>query len=358
MAESSRLTFAVLATLGVLCSALPQLSLAEAVQTKADPAQPMLHLVFADEAGHPVHPTTACLTAIFWGGEHRVSLPVQGADTAIPMTLSWIEQQVKSADTLQHLYFAAEGYAPIRSNEFAWPGSGARVDGSPATKTIDLGRGARVELEAGKDLRLNVVFRKPGKRIQRFLDESGAPVPGVKFTHGPFKTNQNHCGAASAIEGYGRRVSDGEGRADIRDADLEYLIEVEKDKFGVVTPKPDPGSNPHIDIVIARLPAEETVVVLHRWARMPLQFQVLRDGKPVSKQRLSAMLAHCPCGACGGPLATSDENGKVSVADFYPEEYESIAFLDESSDRALWKITQAEMLSKGLPKTVELPVGK
>jgi hypothetical protein len=288
-----------------------------------------------------------------------VPLPVQGAEISIPLTRAWIEQQVKQVDAalhlyVQHLYFEAKGYAPIRSNEFAWPGSSDTVAGNPATRALDLGRGARVELESDKELRLKVVFRRPGKRSLRFLDETGTPVPGVEFTHGAFKAIEGHCGVALAIEDYGHRVSDSDGRADIRDADVEYLIEVRKDRFSVVTPKPD--SDPLTDHIIARLSAKETVVVLHRWVRMPLEFQVLRDGKPVRKRLLTGMLAVCPCGACDGPLATSDENGKISVADFYPDEYEYIAFFADSGGRELWKITQAEMLSKGLPKVIELPL--
>ncbi len=333
-------------------------SLAEEVQTPAGSNQPVLRLFFADESGQPVIPTTAKLTIVPWGGVQTVALPVQGSGVSIPLTRAWIDQQIKQVDAalhlyVQHLYFEAEGYAPIRSNEFAWPGSSDTVAENPATKTLDLGRGARVELESGKELRLNVVFRKPGKRSLRFLDETGAPMPGVEFTHGAFKVIEGHCGVASAIEDYGSRVSDRDGRADIRDADVEYLIEVRKNRFGVVTPKP--YSNPDTDAIIARLPSEETIVVLHRWVRMPLEFNVLRDSKPVGKGLLTGMLAVYPCGKCDGPLATSDKNGIISVADFYPEEYEYIAFPGESGGRELWKLTQAEMLSKGLPKTVELP---
>lgn len=349
------MTLIVLAVMEVSQATLPQNAVVDEGQTISDINSSVLHLSFSNESGQPVKITKALLTAIEWGDVQKVSLPAGTSEIIIPFNLAWLKEQTTTKGYRQHFYFEAEGYAPIQSNVFPWPGSYDWINGDSNLKILEVGQHARVILEEDKDIHLNVIFRKLGKRRLRFVDEAGMPMSGVKFTYGPYCFNECHCGWVATIEDYGQCISDDKGRADIRDGDIEYLFAIEKDRFSAVTPEPASDCNPYIDGIIARLSAKETIIVLHRWLNLPLELQVLQDGKPVKQRMLTIMLAECCCGACGGPLATSDANGKITVPDFYPEKYEYIVFYDANNKHEIWKMTLEEILSKGLPKIVQLP---
>jgi hypothetical protein len=317
---------------------------------------PVLQLDFRDEGGCPVKVKTAKLTVICYNDGGDVTLPVDTSSITIPLSLGWLQKQFEPAKEAihLHLYLVADGYAPIRSNVFMWPGVSGYPTESEATGTIDLGRGAKADLTLGKDVHLNVVFRKPGKRVLRFVDEAGQPMPGIKFTYGPFEDERNHCGFVGTIEDYGQCETNLQGLAEVRDADVEYLLTINHVNCSVRSPKPGSFTYPIGDQLNLRLSSEETTITMHRWLRMPLEFHVFRGGKPVDQAGLFVMLPGCHCGGCGGTIATTDKDGRVIVPDFYPENYEYIAFLD-SNEKPLWKMTQEEILAKGLPKVVELP---
>ncbi|MDQ1257319.1 MAG: hypothetical protein QG656_1923, partial [Candidatus Hydrogenedentes bacterium] len=237
----------------------------------AEPETPaLLHLRFSDETGQPVRLQSAQILVLFSGGYSTVSLPVEESELTIPLTFAWLKQldeRICGDGSMMHqvLYFKADGYVSVQSNAFAWPETEEWNHGEPGEHNIEFMPGMRIDLAPGKELTLNVPFRKPAKRHLRFVDEQGVPMSGVKFSYGPFGFGTGRCGNLWTIEDYGTCETGVEGRAEIQDADVEYLFIIEQNRFSLWNPEPNASGDPFVNGLHMRLSDEETTVVMHRW---------------------------------------------------------------------------------------------
>jgi hypothetical protein len=57
--------------------------------------------------------------------------------------------------------------------------------------------------------------------------------------------------------------------------------------------------------------------------------------------------------ACDGQIGTTDAEGMIRLAEFYPEEFEAVYFLDSDQQR-IWEADPTKWLSRG---TIEVELG-
>ena len=128
-------------------------------------------------------------------------------------------------------------------------------------------------------------------------------------------------------------MANSDGWIEVPDGDFEYALEL----------GPQLGSD-HVFVangryererLVTRLPRPETDVVVHRFPVRPLKIRVWRGQEPASEVWLHAHMANCPCGACSGPLARTDEMGHIQLDEFRPEEWTWVWLVD--GDTEYWR---------------------
>ncbi len=83
--------------------------------------------------------------------------------------------------------------------------------------------------------------------------------------------------------------------------------------------------------------------------------QVTRNGEPAAGLRLIGRLAGCPCGACSGGVSrgressepASNREGILVIPDFYPEEWDSVYFLDKD-EKIIWEADPRKWSKTGI----------
>jgi hypothetical protein len=114
------------------------------------------------------------------------------------------------------------------------------------------------------------------------------------------------------------------------DGDFEYAFEFRKPDWLLHEPQGWDAMR-----LVTRLEAEETPVVFQEMERRPLRL-VVKEGRAVAQRRtLFCALAHAGCGANEGPLATTDDRGRITLPEFRPQRYAEIFFPD-GNRRRLW----------------------
>jgi hypothetical protein len=311
-------------------------------------------MLFSDEDGKPVRVSKAELLLVAWGDAERIELGRDISELRLTMDGEWLEQRwnrLKDMETA-YLLFHAEGYVPVRSEPFRWIGSrgGSFGERVAKTKIMLLMYWIDVIVEEGKDAVLGVYFRKPRDRYLRFVDDEGIPVKDVKVSSYIYWSSSNHCGHLSGADPLGDGVSDSEGRLKIPDGDIEYAFKIDKHHYWLKNPK----SPAFPERLVTHLQSDETTVELHRLSKGTLSLRVFENGKPAAGKVLLGTLTACPCGACSGPVDMrnmgnkTDENGRLIIEDFYPEEWESVFFLSEKDDTILWKWMPALLPDKAV----------
>jgi hypothetical protein len=258
------------------------------------------------------------------------------------------------------LYFTAEGYASISSEEFHWIGSQGPPYGTRMYEAVITFPGREsIIVKEGQSVEVNLVFRRPKPRSLRLIDDQRDPVPDVKVSIYMFWSAYNHCGTLGGADPIGSAASDQDGRVSVPDGDFEYAFEFEK-RLYVLN---EPGTMPYIPPrLFTHLSKSETTVKMHRWKRRTLEMIVTADGRAAKGLIVGGCLADCPCGACCGPLARSrpdgrtrtdtDDDGNFQMQDFYPEEFERIILI-EDENKEIWSEDPRKWPSTGVIK-VEL----
>lgn len=290
-----------------------------------------LHL--RDTDGRPVAPSKVELELVAWGDNERLPLRSAGSRVFLPLDTTWLKERWTPSRGLYYwgyLYLEADGYASIRSDRFYW--SGSRTDDhAPVTMTrLRFPCGAEARVRPGGQAECTVAFRRPRPRTLRLVDTQGQAVAGVKVSSYRFFSSNNHCNALSGCEPLGTAVSDAEGRVPVIDGDFEYAFEFRKPGWLLLEPQSWDAMR-----LVTRLETEETSVVFQEMERRPLQL-VVKEGSAVAGGRvLFGALAHAGCGVNRGPLATTDDQGRITLPDFRPERYAEIYFPD-GNQRPLW----------------------
>jgi len=351
--------------------AIAPLAFAVSGATRPADSQPTwateLGLRLVDAQRRPVRVSKAELLLVAWGDADRLTLPVQGDHLHLDLSPSWLRSRWprRFPDLMRaYLYVQAEGYAPVRSEPFLWLGSRAGDRGRDAdVVTIDFRQGLPARLREGERAERTITLRRPRPRRVSLVGDDGRPLGGVRVLAYMFWSASNHCGVLRGAEPLGEYVSDEAGGLMLADGDFEYALMLEESRSAFRLP-PGPGvtaviqhlgsptSGDYLSTLVSFLQPPNTTFRVHRFARRPLHARILCGGRPVAQVTLMCSLANCGCGACSGPLGTSDAMGRIVVDDFYPEEIEEL-FICGPDGKRTWQMSR-----RALPSgTLEVDLG-
>jgi hypothetical protein len=304
-------------------------------QTPA-PTELVIHAV--GPAGQPLTISGAELYLDYWGSGDTVVLPTSGATVRVPLGRDWLCRE--HPDLCEAGYLAARivlratGYASIASDRFAWIGS---IE-DPNDFANRASQPARVRFptqdpwvfHAGTSRVVTMTFRRAEPRRLKLVDQSGKGVPGATVTVIELMARSNHTGHPEGPVVVQRARTDERGMVAVPDADLTYAFRVAKSHHQLIG---------DVDGVLEmRLTAPITRVPLRRLARRPLRLAFVGRPVDVAKIPVRACVINCSSGeACCGPLGETDAQGRLTIEDFYPDEFESVFVPGEGTTRR-WEI--------------------
>ncbi|MBI4914261.1 MAG: hypothetical protein HY825_00295 [Acidobacteria bacterium] len=237
-----------------------------------------------------------------------------------------------------YIYVQADGYVPIRSEPFRWPAVEATVpDPGSVSARIDFRQGTSVPLTANEDAALAVTLRRPEPRYVTLVGDRGEALSGERLSANMFWSRSNHCGVLAGADPLGEFVSDSAGRIALPDGDYEYAL-VLRDSRSVFRSPPQREE----PTLLSYLPKPDTTLHVHRFVRRPLRVHVLSHGRPVSHAVLNGRVANCGCGACEGPIAVSDTEGRMAVDEFYPEDI-GVLFICNEDRKPVWQLAPSDL---------------
>ncbi|HWP83832.1 MAG TPA: hypothetical protein VNN17_01460 [Terriglobia bacterium] len=289
----------------------------------------------ADEAGQPARLSKAELYLDVWGGGERIALAPDEAGVRVPLDRSWLcserpalcqDQYVEGRVLLQ-----AQAFAPVVSGSFLWMGSVETPGEEPRTVvTVTFLNGAWMSVAQGESKQLTIPLRRPRPRKLRFVNPAGEPVAGVRVRASLLLAASNPCGSVEG-EPLAEGLSDAAGEFIFPDADAVYSFELAKAHHALADPQ-EPDQNMRI---IGAPSGPVSTVVLRELEKRPLQFRIT-GGENLAGLQLSACRTACSCGACCGTLGESDDQGRIDIEDFHPEEYERLTLTDREG-RQVWQ---------------------
>jgi hypothetical protein len=166
----------------------------------------------------------------------------------------------------------------------------------------------------------------------QLVDDEGQPVSGVSMAAWVFWSIANRCGFLASTDSLGAAVTDAQGRAALPGGDFEHTLVLGDDAWVFHARR---GESYARDRLILRLDSGETRIVLHRLPVVRFELTVTEHGVPVQGLTLRATLAGCGCGACDGPLETTDAQGRIVIDAFRPEEW-AVVELRDADGRVRW----------------------
>jgi hypothetical protein len=318
-----------------------------AIARPADAQQ--LRLAIADSAGGAALEAQVEVLLVAWRGVHRVPVNVQNGESSIDVTAAWLRANwPERASDLEKAYIhvRAPGHAAALSRPFQFPGSGGDSMHISFTR-------AGATLRNGARATLALPLAPAGSKTIRFVDGDDRPVSGVSIGAWMFWSTSNRCGLLVDRDSVGAGVSDAEGRVTLPAGDIEYALVLRDDTHFFQARQSERYARRRL---ILRLPADETRIVLQPLATVRLELLVTERGSPVSGVTLRAVLADCGCGACDGPLATTDTNGRILIDGFRPEEWSEVELRD-ATGRVRW-IGDPRDWSRGGTFAIRLEAGE
>lgn len=249
------------------------------------------------------------------------------------------------------LYLEADGYVSVRSKPMYLIGAKTQTGELAEKVVIEFHQGSKTTILKGETKEVDLMLREPQDRYLVFVDEAQHPVSDVKVKSYMFWSNSNHCGYPSGSTLLAEEISDKEGRVAIPDGEFEYLLEFEKELYHL---KEQPLFDPMK--LITYLSTQEIIIELHSLNKQPLEMVVKQNGIPQPNKKLYGQWIGCPCGSCPHEFATTDEKGRISLDEFYPEEWLWIYFLNEGplEDGHAWSTDPKEFSGTEVIE-VELP---
>ena len=290
-----------------------------------------LDLSFVDTDGKPVRLATADLLLVAWGATERIGLETSDDGLSLTLDGDWLRSRWSRFDDQEgvYLYLQAPPLAAIQSHRFTWLGAA----GHAGAVTIAFPRGQEIAVDEGMNATMTVVFRTTARRRVRVVDPDGRPRPGTAINAFMFWSQSNHCAVLAGGEPLGSFVANTDGWIEVPDGDFEYAFELGRG-----------FTSDHVFLnegryererLVTRLLQPDTDVVVHQFPVRPLEMRVWRADEPAPGISLHAHMANCPCGACSGPLAQTDETGRIRLDEFRPEEWAWVWLVD--GDTEYWR---------------------
>jgi hypothetical protein len=293
-----------------------------------------------DEAGRLLRLSRAEVYLDIWGHGQNVALAQSERGVKLPLDRSWPceawpEICDKNALWGARLILQAEGYAVVTSRTFAPFGTAGPhiplAGTSGDTVTIEFEGIPAVRVKEGETKEITVPFRRPAPRVLRIVDEQGKRLAGIDIMDRLIFAQSNHCGAVEGetlIQG----VTDASGEMKIPDAGGECAFEMDPRHYAL-----QESAIAEVPIVaIRQLRAPVTIVVLRALEKKSLlQLEFTNGGTPAAGLQLMSCRDHC-CGACCGTIeGETDNNGRVLLKDYYPDEI--VLHLRDRSDKVYWQ---------------------
>ncbi len=295
-----------------------------------------LTLNFVDTNGRPVEVTKAELLLVAWAETERIELETSANSLQLVLEPDWLRSRWPQFDAQEavFLYLQAPPLAAIRSHRFRWP----VITGYGIPTVIDF-PGGRQAVVKDEDASMTLAFRPTGVRRVRIVDPQGMPLRDVAVSVSMFWSTSGRCAVMTGSEYLGRRVTNADGIVEVADGDFEYALSL----LGGHHVFAEGGSIPWR--LLTHLTEPTTDIVAREFPIQPLKMRVWRGSEPAVGIYLRGYSALCLCGACDGPLATTDEEGGIQLDDFRPEEYRRVWLVDD--DMEVW-----EAPTSALPNTV------
>lgn len=302
------------------------LSLAGITLVAAPASSQQLTLVPTDSSGRTVEAASVEVLLVAWGGTLRVPIPRTATGYTVTLTDRWLHQQwpERARDvTAAFLYVRADGHASARSAAFTFlPDSLAAPD--PVRVSFTRGS-ARVERQRSATLRL----RLDPVSVRRIMLEQadGRPAAGVPVAAYMYWSSANHCGVLAGADSLAAARTDANGTISVPAGDIEYAFVLGDTRWMFEAQREQALFRGRL---IRRITEPETRLRVVRMAEVDVELRITRAGAAVPGLVLRAWVADCPCGACDGPLGTSDASGRIVIRGFMPEEWERTELVDEA----------------------------
>ena len=213
----------------------------------------------------------------------------------------------------------AEGYEAVTSDHFPW----LKTARDETLIRFPGGRTARITTGATEVV--TIPLRRPMPRRLRLLDPAGAPVTDARVTIRELLARTNHCGVPEGEQLFhGAPAAD--GTVPLPQGQREYSISLWK-RHHRSNPKPREG---WID---GRFDAAETTITIEPMEKRPLELEVRHaDGRPALVQVVGNWATGCMYS--GVPIGKTDQMGRLTIEEFYPEEFSEVGV--ESVGGATW----------------------
>ncbi len=307
-----------------------------------------------DESNRPLRLSRVEVYLDIWGHGNLVPLVQNERGVKLPLDRSWpcsawSEVCTQNALWGARLILQAEGYAPVTSLQFYPLGTQSLATGNPTTPVdtvvVKFEGIPEVRIREGETKELVLPFRRPVPRKVRVVDEHGNPVTGVRLWNQLLFAQSNHCGAVEGdmlVQG----ETDASGELKLPDVNGECAFSMEDLRHYSLQ-----GSRRAVVPIVAirQLQAPITTIVLRALEkRSVLQLEFTDNGPPAANLQLITCY-NVACGAgCGTVEGETDQNGRVLLKDYYPEEMYLI--LRDHSDKVIWQGNVPASASSGWTK--------
>ena len=319
---------------------------------------------FKNQQGEDVNISKAELLLAVWGGFDRIDLKAKGNKLVLNLDKAWFEKNwptsfadINKSELVVFLGLQAEGYASKVSASFHYVDESTNNSINPGeTKrpiVISFPSGEKMEVKKGEATDLNIIFRKPVDRFIKVVDENGNPISGIKISSSIFGSRLNRCERMMEAIRLGEAQSDKDGMIKVADGDFKHSLSFNTEEYDLIHPQVFHDASIELDTYLTD---KVTVFKMHRFLLKTIKVRFLKEGKPASKVFLQACSALCNegCGACCGPLITTDENGMADLKDFRPETVSRI-FVEKDQGKVIWETDPKKWLSREGTIEVNLP---
>ena len=296
-----------------------------------------LTLNFVDGDGRPVKVTKAELLLAAWRDTERIELDTSANSLQLVLEPDWLRSRWSRFDDQEavFLYLRAPPLPAIRSHRFRWP----VITGYGIPTVIDF-PGGRQAVVRDEDATMTLAFRPTGVRRVRIVDPQGMPLRDLAVSVSMFWATAGRCASMTGSEYLGTHVTNADGIVEVADGDFEYALSLRGGHHVFLE-----GGGAIPSRLLTHLTEPTTEIVAREFPIQPLKMRVWRGSEPAAGVYLRGYSALCACGACDGPLATTDEEGRIQLHDFRPEAYRRIWLVD--GDLTVW-----EEPTSALPNTI------
>jgi hypothetical protein len=233
------------------------------------------------------------------------------------------------------LYLEADGYAAVQSEPIPFDEDWADEYNRANQVEIEFPNVPSVIESRGTTREIEIILREPGERYLCFVDDDRKPVAGFKVSTYLYFSRSNHCAVPMGERLLAEGTSGRDGCLVVPDGQFEYRFDFESGPYERAGFDFLENGGPWE--LVSYLSDRVTVISLHKWRKQPLEMFVTRDGVPAVNETLAGWHVACTCWCGDEPIAETDKNGRISLREFYPEEWESVSIFFGPQIGKVWE---------------------